>query len=651
MSNEAPDNQNSDTIHRYLKPLLIITIVAVFIGAWLAGCEAYIKQPQKMVDTVTGGGWQAGVVFCFVFIAAGSLGVPPAVFVVAAGLLWPFWTALGFSLLGGMAAAIFGYLLSRYIAHDFCQRHIPKGVQRYSERLRDNGLRTVIFLRLAFYLFPPVNWMIGLSRIRGRDYFFGTLIGTLPGTVLYTVIGDGFVPWLLSQSPAVIAAIIITAVCAFGFFFILHLRSIRRKSSLAKDDKTGGGDFVSKPPLLREGPNPVAFSFFLKTIWTYLRLSCRAFFPPYPYKRPPGLKRLAMLLIVLPAFGLLQLIHWLAFWVDELLFPDYRNTVPEKPLFIVGIPRSGTTFLHRVLARDAKKFSTFELWELLFAPAICERKSLLALIKVDKRLGRPLSRSINWCSQRVTGGLDDVHKLSLREAEEDFLLLMPALACYILVVVFPFAEEIQKLRRFDVALSENDRAQVMAFYRSMLQRHCYVNQSEQILLSKNVSFTPMLKSLSETFPDCRMLVCIRHPREAVASQMSAMKGSWQAFGLKIQPQTFQDRWLELMKDYYKHLSSTLPALAPSRLFSVEMAELRTNTAEVVQAVYDKFGYTITDSFRKELQDITKASRAYQSKHNYALEEYGLDWTEIEDEFAEVWQDLQQALSGGKLRNL
>ncbi|MFT4901153.1 MAG: hypothetical protein ACI81V_000420 [Lentimonas sp.] len=59
-----------------------------------------------------------------------------------------------------------------------------------------------------------------------------------------------------------------------------------------------------------------------------------------------------MLLLAYPLFLGLQLIHWLGFLIDELCYPHYRRIEVKAPLFIAGIPRSGTSFVHRTLASD-----------------------------------------------------------------------------------------------------------------------------------------------------------------------------------------------------------------------------------------------------------------------------------------------------------
>ena len=56
-----------------------------------------------------------------------------------------------------------------------------------------------------------------------------------------------------------------------------------------------------------------------------------------------------------PLFVLLQAINGAGLMLDYLLFPDFRRVRVREPLFVVGVPRSGTTFLHRLLAGDRER--------------------------------------------------------------------------------------------------------------------------------------------------------------------------------------------------------------------------------------------------------------------------------------------------------
>jgi hypothetical protein len=373
-----------------------------------------------------------------------------------------------------------------------------------------------------------------------------------------------------------------------------------------------------------------------ETLRLYLRLAGRTFFGGGRDRPRPSAKRVLVMVVFLPAFAVLQGIHWLAFLVDEWLFPRYREVNVEAPLFIVGVPRSGTTHLHRVLARDEDRYTWFTLWELVFAPAIIERRIVGAVACADRRLGRPLERTLRGVVGLCTGGLDAVHKLALEEPEEDFLLFLPVLACFILVPAFPHDPEITDLAYFDQRLGPERRRRLMAFYRAMLQRHLYAHGENRVMLSKNVSFTPLLGSVLETFPDARLVVCTREPAAAVPSQISSMKASWRLFGNDTTAGDFTERWVRLMCHYYRCQRDILLALPRERALLIDMSDLTGDLETQVRRLYEAFDLILTPEYEARLQEEAAKARGYRSKHAYSIENWGLDAERIERECADLY---------------
>ena len=75
----------------------------------------------------------------------------------------------------------------------------------------------------------------------------------------------------------------------------------------------------------------------------------------------------------------------LGLFLDEILFPNWKDEKIVQPLFIVGNARSGTTFLHRLLtqADNNKVFTTIRTWELLFAVSVTWKMLFWLLYKID----------------------------------------------------------------------------------------------------------------------------------------------------------------------------------------------------------------------------------------------------------------------------
>src|SRR5271157_3675493 len=112
-------------------------------------------------------------------------------------------------------------------------------------------------------------------------------------------------------------------------------------------------------------------------------------------------KRLVFVLLFYCVWPWWTLFTGLCFWLDDFLFPAYRQQPVEKPLFILGNFRSGSTFLHRLLARDKENFTSLRTWDIFITPSITQRKIAELFAKVDSHFGGPLRKlmiAIDRCS-------------------------------------------------------------------------------------------------------------------------------------------------------------------------------------------------------------------------------------------------------------
>jgi hypothetical protein len=339
----------------------------------------------------------------------------------------------------------------------------------------------------------------------------------------------------------------------------------------------------------------------------------------------------------LPLLFLLQSMHWLGFLLDEVLFRGYRKVSVQAPVFIVGVPRSGTTFLHRLLARDRERFTTYSLWELILAPSVSERRFWLALGRLDRFLGAPFARMIRWLERRAFGTLDNIHQISLADEEEDYFLLVPVYACFLLILPFPFPDEMMQLAFFDDAVPAADQERIMGFYHSCLKRHLYVKGADKVFLSKNVSFSPMIRALGRTFPDGRIIGTVRNPVQAVASHLSSMTAGAAVFDNDPRGGEFRDQMVAVQRYAYRHILEALPAAAGGEPLMVRMEDLQEKLAATVLKVYESLGFQMTPEFSAYIQEQDDRQKGYQSGHQYSLSDYGLSESLVYQEFSDIFE--------------
>ncbi len=315
-------------------------------------------------------------------------------------------------------------------------------------------------------------------------------------------------------------------------------------------------------------------------------------------------RRLLVLILGMPLFLAAQGIHGACLLLDELLFPAYRRVRIGRALFILGLPRSGTTFIHRTLAQDLEHYAAPATWEVLLAPAICQRKLVRAVAAVDRRLGGWGRRALQRAAQGGTGGLEAVHAVDLEAPEEDYLSLLPAGGCFLLILALPSAAGVRALMRFDDEMPEGRQRRLLDFYEACLQRHLYERGGERALLSKNAALSTWLRGLAERFPEARFLVAVRDPYRALSSQISAVRSAAAGMGVAVDTEAFEQVFLEHYAASLEHLEGQV-AEGPlrQRAAVVDAADLHQRPGATLAAALEHIG----DRPSASLQQLLDAS--------------------------------------------
>lgn len=130
--------------------------------------------------------------FLAAHIVANALGIPGTVFVIVGGAVYGLWWGTLWSVIGATLGAIAAFWLARYLLYDWFAAKFKHNVyvQKISKTLCDKGLSCVLTIRFSpISPFNVVNFALGLTPISTRAYSLGTLIGIIPGTLIYTWLG------------------------------------------------------------------------------------------------------------------------------------------------------------------------------------------------------------------------------------------------------------------------------------------------------------------------------------------------------------------------------------------------------------------------------------------------------------------------------
>ncbi|NNE73743.1 MAG: TVP38/TMEM64 family protein [Acidimicrobiales bacterium] len=179
--------------------------VALVVLFFVLGGDRIVSEPEELQEFVERRGVWGPVLFVLLMWLVQPFGVPGAVFMVPAGLVWSLPAAVALSWIGNMGASTIAFLAARRLGRDWVAGRMPPKVQRWDDRLANGGLPEVIALRVVTGQLPPADWMLGVSSVRWPPFLIGTAIGILPGIFLVLVAGVGVVSWLAERPIVAIA--------------------------------------------------------------------------------------------------------------------------------------------------------------------------------------------------------------------------------------------------------------------------------------------------------------------------------------------------------------------------------------------------------------------------------------------------------------
>jgi uncharacterized membrane protein YdjX (TVP38/TMEM64 family) len=117
--------------------------------------------------------------------------LPGAVMTIAGGLAFGAVRGAIYAVIGATAGAIAAFTTGRFLGQNFVRRNVGARFQSLLGQMNRHGFSIIFYLRV-FPIIPynALNLIAGASPISFRDYFCATILGILPGTVLFACLGS-----------------------------------------------------------------------------------------------------------------------------------------------------------------------------------------------------------------------------------------------------------------------------------------------------------------------------------------------------------------------------------------------------------------------------------------------------------------------------
>src|SRR5260370_4862973 len=190
-----------------------LAIIAILVGGsvWLLiEHTQWFTDPALMKSEVVRWGAWGPIVYMLAYAVGPSFLVPGAVMTIAGGLA--FGTAWGsaYSLIGGDAGALIAFAAGRFFGKSFVEQIVGERFQSTLHKIAKHGVQIIFYLRMVPVIpYNALNLLAGASPIAFLRYLFATMIGMVPGTILFAFLGDAL--WH-PLSPRFLLALLLIAV-------------------------------------------------------------------------------------------------------------------------------------------------------------------------------------------------------------------------------------------------------------------------------------------------------------------------------------------------------------------------------------------------------------------------------------------------------
>lgn len=204
-------------------PLQRLVLLAVIVGAaTVAALLLPVPTVAQLREMLEGSGWWGPAAFVVGYAALTLAPVPKNVLSVAAGVLFGFAAGFGIVFTAAMLGATAAFWLGRGLGRDAVERFTGTRVEKVDEVLRRRGFAAVVGVRLVPVLpFTAINYSAGLTSVGWWPYFFGTLLGILPGGASFVALGAY---GLELGRPAQVALVVLGVLTLAGVVVVARTR-------------------------------------------------------------------------------------------------------------------------------------------------------------------------------------------------------------------------------------------------------------------------------------------------------------------------------------------------------------------------------------------------------------------------------------------
>lgn len=220
--NKPPNKNQKVRKTALLKAIILVGFILAAIGvARFTPVREYLTSDALGRLMEGAGGW-APVAYMLLYAIGVCLFLPGTLLTgLGAAIFGPYYGFV-YVWIGAMLGAGSAFIIGRTLGREFAASLIGDRLKKYDDTIERNGFATVLYLRLVYFPFTPMNFGMGLTKVKFRDYLLGTGLGIIVGTFIFTFfIGTLKEVWVSGNWGDLISFKVIFSVALFIFSFFI----------------------------------------------------------------------------------------------------------------------------------------------------------------------------------------------------------------------------------------------------------------------------------------------------------------------------------------------------------------------------------------------------------------------------------------------
>lgn len=222
-----------------LKLVLISLLVIVMVYGLNRANVLKGYGPDEIKSYVNSFGILSPIAYVVILTVLPLLFFPDSVLVIAGGMIFGLGKGIILTSIGSFLGASVSFYISRILGQKIVNKFIKGKWVNFDKFSKQSGLLVILMLRLIpLFPFKVVSYSAGLTNMSFKDFTIATVIGSIPGIVVYTNLGDQATD--IGSKGFYMSIVLVVLLFVLSFF-------LKKKFSAKEDtEKTGERPEISK---------------------------------------------------------------------------------------------------------------------------------------------------------------------------------------------------------------------------------------------------------------------------------------------------------------------------------------------------------------------------------------------------------------------